>query len=383
MSESSVEVGRCRSCDGDALALVLDLGELPASDHFPPADDPGPDQRWPLGLVMCEDCSLVQLHHRSPAAEEPRAVESATMRRHAAEVVGRVLSAVGAGSGITVREFSSAHGGSWLPDLLDAGLTEPSPDEPASLVVDNHSIIHAEDVDEAFAERARAVTEDGWFAIEFHHVLEQVRQGQFDTVRHGHPVYFSLTAFAALARRHGLEPVDAWAEDVYGGCLVVLCRRPSRGGDADGGGRDRVARILQAERHWQVDVPSGFERLRASATTARGSLIAHLEQAAERGRRVFGYGAGSKSTTLLGAAGTQADRLAAVADLSPSKQGRRLPGTDIPVISPEELIAADPDEVLILTWDIAPEVVRQLRDAGLEADCYVPMPELRRVTPTE
>lgn len=383
MSEGSVEVRRCRSCGGERLALVLDLGELPASDHFPPAGDPGPDPRWPLGLVMCENCSLVQLHHRSPAAEEPRAVESATMRRHAADVVGRVLAAAGTGPGATVREFSSAHGGSWLPDLLEAGLIESSPDDPASLVVDNHSIIHAEDVDQAFAERARAVAEDGWFAIEFHHALEQARQGQFDTVRHGHPVYFSLTAFAALSRRHGLEPVDAWPEDVYGGCLVVLCRRserPARAEGTDEAASDRVARILEDERRWQVDVPSGFERLRASATTARDSLVAHLEEAAERGRRVLGYGAGSKSTTLLGAAGTQAGRLPAVADLSPNKQGRRLPGTDIPVISPGELVAEAPDEVLILTWDIAPEVMRQLREAGLDADYYVPMPELRRVT---
>lgn len=361
----------CRGCGGDRLEQVLDLGRQSACDHFPPADDPGPDPRWPLGLTMCRSCALVQLDHVSPPEEEALAVESATLRRHAEEVTTRILDRVALPERPRVREFSSHHGGSWIEAWRTRGAEEVGTD--ADLVIDNQSIIHSERMDADLAERVAALGEDGALVIEFHHALRQVGGGQFDTVRHGHPLYFSLHAWSAACERHGLVVVDAWAEEVFGGCLLAVARRAGSGCEPSG----TVAEILTAEKDAGITDPTGYALLRDLAQTVRTDVVGHLQEAKDTGRTIAAYGAGSKACTFLGAAAIGPDLLPYTADLSPAKQGRRMPGVGVPIVSPDELVRQAPEEVLILTWDIADEVVTQLRRAGSNARFVVPLPKLR------
>lgn len=360
----------CRGCGGDRLEQVLDLGRQSACDHFPPADDPGPDPRWPLGLTMCRGCTLVQLDHVSPPEEEALAVESATLRRHAEEVTTRILDRVELPERPRVREFSSHHGGSWIEAWRTRGAEEVGTD--ADLVIDNQSIIHSEQPDADLAERVAALADDGALVIEFHHALRQLEGGQFDTVRHGHPLYFSLHSWSAACERHGLSVVDAWPEDVFGGCLIVVARR---GGTPSAA----VTQILADEVAAGATTPEGYARMRELTQGLRTELVAHLQQARVAGRKVAAYGAGSKSCTLLGAAGIGPDLLPYTADLSPAKHGRAIPGVRVPIISPDELVARAPEEVVILTWDIAAEVVAQLRSSGLDATFVVPLPTVHTI----
>lgn len=373
---SVCEVTRCRSCRGSALVTIVDLGEQPACDDFPPAgSEPEGDGRWPLGLRWCPDCALVQLSHTSPGPETPLATTSRTALDHALHMASALRQAVGAQEGATVREFGSAHGGHWLNALVQEGF---SPTEgPADLVIDNHGLIHDEDLDAALAARVAALDDDGVFAIEFHHVLAQMAGRQVDTIRHGHPVYLSLTAWQHACRRHGLVVVDAWEEQVYGGCLVVLARR----GDEATPRAARVEAVLARERAAQLDREEGYDHWGEVVTSVRAAVLEHLRAARASGRSVLGYGAGSKAVTFLGVTGVDASLLPVVADASPAKAGHRIGGTAIEVVPPAELLARDPDEVLLLTWDIADEVTRQLRRAGLtRADLVVALPELRWVS---
>lgn len=364
-------ISSCRGCGGGDLKPVLDLGDQPVCDHFPALADAGPDPRWPLALTLCGDCALLQLDHSSPAPEEPLAVTSATVQRHASRVVARLLDRLPLpAQGLGVREFSSAHGGAWREDLLAAGCLEV-PDE-ADLVIDNHSIIHSEDLLTELRRRAAAVGADGYLAIEFHHALAQLRQTQFDTVRHGHPVYFSLHSWQAACRRVGFSVVDVWEEDIYGGCLVVVARRGEHPASAE------VQAVLAEERAAGATSPAGYAGFAERTATILADLRGYLQAASEQGCTVTAYGAGSKSCTLLGVLGATRTDLPMIADLAPGKQGRRIPGTDIPIVSPQDLVQAAPDDVLILTWDIAEEVIGQLRGLGLtEARFTVPMPSLR------
>ena len=371
-SATALPIVACRGCGSGGLARVLDLGDQPACDYFPPLDAPTPDPRWPLALVMCSDCALIQLDHRSPAPEEPLAVESATLRRHAKEVARRLGERLGLGPGTRVHEFASHHGGSWIAALIERGC-DAVDTGPAAVVVDNQSLIHSEDLEVELAVRVAAMASDGYLVIEFHHALAQLEQGQFDTARHGHPLYFSLTAWRNACRRHGLEVVDAWQEDVFGGCLVVVATR------APASPCGPVEEILRREDEAGVGDPLRYARLDALARRTVEDFTAYLQTAAQRGRRVAAYGAGSKAVTFLGVSGVDAALLPMVADLSEAKHGRRIPGAGIPIVSPERLVAARPNEVMILTWDIADEVMAQLRGMGLtEAGYYVPLPTLAR-----
>jgi C-methyltransferase C-terminal domain/Putative zinc binding domain len=369
----------CRGCAETRAYLVVDLGEQPASDDFPAMDAPLPDAVWPLQLWYCPDCALVQLGPVEALAEEPvRAVESETSRRHAARTVTAVLADHPFLVGGTVREFASHHGGSWLDALAGYGC-RPAPDsEPADLVVDVHGLAHEQDLAGQLALRASALAPEGLLVIEHHHLLPLVEQTQFDTIRHGHWTYLSLTAVSRLAGRHGLRPVRAIGEPVFGGSLrIVLAHQESvHAGDST------VAEVLAAEAAASLDDGNGLKSLADRAAESATALRAYLSGLRQSGRTVAGYGAPSKAAILLGVGGIGRDLLPYTVDASPAKHGLAIPGDRIPIEAVDVLCERRPDTVLILTWDIADEVVAQLETAGLSAEYIVPLPMPHAFIPT-
>jgi len=353
----------CRGC-GTAARQVVDLGARPASDDFPALDAPGPDPVWPLQLWHCPDCALVQLGPVRALLPEPvRAVESATSREHARRIAAAVLADHPQLAGRTVREFASHHGGSWLAALAEHGCRQAAGGEPAALVVDAHALAHDPDVHGCLAERAAALADDGLLVIEHHHLLPLVTQGQFDTVRHGHWSYLSLTAIHRLAGRHGLRVVDAVPEPVFGGSLRVVLAHAA----AEHPVTRRVPQLLAREDAAGLADGSGLESFAVRAGESARLLHGYLADARAAGRRVLGYGAPSKAAVLLGLAGVGPDLLEFTVDAAPLKHGRAIPagtGGRVPIRPVAELTAARPAEVLLLTWDIADEVVAQLESAG-------------------
>jgi hypothetical protein len=361
----------CRGCAGTRAYLVVDLGEQPASDDFPTMDAPLPDAVWPLQLWYCPDCSLVQLGPVEALAEEPvRAVESETSRRHAAQTVASVLADHPFLVGGTVREFASHHGGSWLDALAGYGCTPASDGEPADLVVDVHGLAHEEDVAGQLALRASVLAPDGLLVIEHHHLLPLVEQTQFDTIRHRHWTYLSLTAVSRLAARHGLRPVRAVREPVFGGSLRIALAHQNSAHVAD----STVAEVLAAEAAASLDDGNGLKVLGDRAAHSAAALRAYLVGLRQSGRTVAGYGAPSKAAILLGVSGVGRELLPYTVDASPAKHGLAIPGDRIPIEAVDALRERRPDTVLILTWDIVEEVVAQLETAGWGATYVVPLP---------
>jgi len=363
----------CRSCRSTLVTELIDCGLQPPSDLFPPADDPGPDAAWPLALGQCEQCYLLQLlGEDAPVPEAPLAVGSAAAQRHASESTQLIVSTLGLPPGTTFAEFDSPHGGSWAPALQNLGL-RLAPGGPVDLVVDVQGLIHDSDLESALAQRVACLGPDGHLVIEFHHGLELVRQRQFDMIRHGHPVYLTLSALEPALARHGLQMRSAVASELYGGSLTLTAGRGSQP-DAS------IESILTAEREAGLRDPSLLRALNDELRASTAALHSWLAARVAAGRRVFGYGAPSKAPVLLNLAGVGTDLLPFTADLSPAKQGRRLPVTRIAIKSPKELVEARPDDVLIFTWDIAEEVRAHLRELGIgEVDYYVPLPEPTRL----
>jgi hypothetical protein len=363
----------CRGCGAQDATRVLDLGPQPGSDHFPPISDPHPDERWPLELWLCHRCTLVQLGPTTPRMPEPPlAVESATSKAHARRSVQQILRTAGDLSGHRVAEFASHHGGSWLDHLTDAGARPASATERADLVVDVHALAHEREVGRALQERAARLAPEGLLVLEFHHLLPLLRGSQFDTVRHGHWSYLSLGAVQRLAVEHGLRVVSAQPVPVFGGSLrVLLCHEcATRTSD------DSVPTLLDEEEAAGLGRPESLAQLQEEAQRAAGLLHAYLMRQQAFGRSVLGYGAPSKAPVLLGLSGVGPDLLPFTVDAAPGKHGRRVPGCGVPIRPVEALQAARPDVVLLLTWDIADEVIDQLETAGgWGAQYVVPLPE--------
>jgi hypothetical protein len=344
----------CRFCGEGRGDLVLDLGEQPASDFFPPATDPGPDAVYPLQMWLCAACSLAQLVDDPTTPQEPRGVEPAALVAQAADAVRRADAAGLLPAGARVAEYGSPHGGSWLGPLADRGL-RPVADGPADVVVDCFGLMHAADQSAALADRAAQVAADGVLLVQYHSLATIVRDGQWNALRHGHYAYYSMTALTGMLSVHGLRPLTAWRFDLYGG-TILLAARPECSSDGPARPDEAVTELMAEERRLGVRDPAVLRGLHRDGQAKARGLRRYLTAERLAGRTVAGYGAASRAVALLRWAEAGRDLLPAVADAAPAKHGRRLPGTDIPIVGPEQLAAAPPASVVLFLADLLPEV---------------------------
>jgi hypothetical protein len=299
------------------------------------------------------------------------------MLDHAEASAHRVVSREGLTAGSTVIEMHSAHGGSWSPGLERLGLYPVSPDGQADLVVDVHYLMHQEDLDSVLAAHASRLAKGGVLVCEFFHALPMVTGNLIDTVRHGHYTYLTLLSAIDNLDRHGLIVTWVHESSLYGGSLQLAARRPSPKPDIAASVTDLIVREQKAG----LD---GTDALRAFGTEGRAlarRVRAELESRRTTGRRIAGYGAPSKAAVLLALTGVDQRLLPYTVDLSPAKTGCRIPGAGVPIHAVDALLQDRPDDVLLLTWDIAEEVAEQLSRsaAGTEWDptLLAPLPSLR------
>lgn len=338
----------CRACRGRQLERVLDLGAVPAADYFPLAGAPVTEGEaaHPLAMDLCMTCSLAQLAEDDTVTDEPRGVEPQALRDQAAQAVADVAAA-GWLRGTTVKEFGSPHGGTWVPLLTERGFVEAA---DADVVLDCFGIMHEPDQRAAFIERARATNPSGVLLLQFHSLATIVHDGQWNALRHGHFAYYSMPALINLLDAAGMTAVGAWEYTLYGGTvLLAAVHGPATPGES-------VLRICVRE---AAMAEAGVVReLQRAADQHVDGLRAWLTNRVTAGRRIYAYGAASRAVALFSLARLDQALIHGVADASPGKQGRRMPGTDIPIIAPADLVAAEPDAVLLTVPDLLDEVGR-------------------------
>lgn len=342
----------CRACRDPDPERVLDLGTVPAADYFPLASTPAgtAESAHPLAMVLCHGCGLAQLADDDTVPDEPRGVEPQALREQAAEAV-HTISTRGLLRGDTVTEFGSPHGGTWVPLLTERGFRTAAPGTQASVVLDTFGMMHEADQRAAVRARARALAPDGVLLLQFHTLTAIVAEEQWNALRHGHFAYYSLTALRCLLGDAGLYISDAWAFDLYGGTILIAAQR-----DPSTQPEPFVRRLLAAERAAGITTGRTLATLQAAADRQATALHSWLQDIADRNRTVYAYGAASRAVALFARAHVDHRLIVAVADASPAKTGRRMPGTDIPIVSPHDLLAAAPDHVLLTLPDILPEV---------------------------
>lgn len=343
----------CRSCSGRSGNLVLDLGNQPACDHFPERRDPGPDPGHPLQMWLCSSCGLAQLLGEPTVAEEPRGIEPAALVAQAIDAVERIAAAGWLSGRSRVAEFSSPHGGSWLNLLADRGLAPVADGKPADLVIDSFGMMHNADQSTALANRLARVAPGGLLLLQYHSLDTIIRLGQWNALRHGHFAYYSTSALVDMLAAQGFSARVAWRFDLYGGTVLLAASR-------EPGPRDApdcfVNELLSNDVSLGVRDPVAVGRLQGHAEAHVRGLRGWLLAQRAAGRSVLGYGAASRAVALLCRAGVDRRLLPAIVDTSASKHGLRMPGTDVPIVSPAELDMNPPHLVLLFVPDLLTEV---------------------------
>jgi hypothetical protein len=342
-----------------AGVVVLDLGEQPASDLFPWPSDPTPDPRYRMRMVFSPVSGLLQLEDDPTTPEEVMGVEPAALVRQAELCVADADAAGLIVPGSRVFHYPSPHGGSWNAQLAPFDLVEVTEGE-AELIVDVHGMMHAADQHAAFLERRGHLSDDGVILFMIHNASAIVREGMWNALKNGHFAYYTTPAMVRMADEIDLVAIGAWSYPLYnnGTTMLAFAKKGGRWGSTQA---DTVTALIEAETALGVLDPERVtESLHTALVESVAAIRAYLDGAKDLGLTVAGYGAASRTAALLTSAEITSDDVAMIADASTAKHGRTMPGTRVPIVSPDDLVAAQPDRVLLFVSDLLPEVRRAM-----------------------
>jgi SAM-dependent methyltransferase len=405
----------CRSCERINPVRILSLGRTPLANALVPAADVlKPEPTYPLDLVFCPECSLVQI-----TETVPREVLfthymyfssfSDTIVRHAADSAARLIQSRKLGSQSLVVEVAS-NDGYLLRHYRQAGVPvlgiEPAAniarvaetehgiptrarffdqDLARALCVEGHAadVIHANNVLAHVADLHGFVRglrlllkDDGIAVLEVPYIKSLIDNCEFDTIYHEHLCYFSLKALNRLLTSEGMRIHDVEMLPMHGGSLRVVagrCEHPMMPNES-------VAAFLRQEERSGTTHLHYYEQFASMVEAARSELVGLLHRLKREGRRIAAYGASAKGSTLLNFCGIGRDILDFVADRSTVKQGHYTPGTQLPICAPERLLEEMPDYVLLLTWNFADEILEQQRAFRERGGRFIiPIPKARVV----
>jgi SAM-dependent methyltransferase len=406
----------CRACGGRLTVTMADLGLQPASNAFIASlDQVGEEKRYPLRAKVCESCKLVQVDYDVAPQElfgnyVYFSSYSDDWLAHAKEYCGMARRRFALGSQSLVVELAS-NDGYLLRNFIDMGVPvlgiDPSgtvaaaaekigvptlveffgenlarklagDGRQADLIIANNVLAHVPLLNDFVAGIALLLKPDGTVTIEFPHLLELIEHVEFDTIYHEHYSYISLYAIEQVFSRHGLRIYDAEQLPTHGGSLRIFASHSNRANLQD----SALLRRLRAQENAAglADLAT-YLRFAERVESCRRSLLEFLGQAKREGKVVAAYGAAAKGNTLLNFCGVTPADISQVADRNPHKQSKFLPGTHIPVVSPQALLQSKPDYVLILPWNLQEEIRQQLREIKDWGGRFVTPVPLIRVYP--
>jgi SAM-dependent methyltransferase len=220
------------------------------------------------------------------------------------------------------------------------------------LVVANNVIAHVPDIDDFMQGVAYLLSEKGTATFEFPHLLNLIKENQFDTIYHEHFYYYSLTALSRILVKNALSLVDVEELPTHGGSLRVYVQHEGNAGEA----APEVGHMLEKERSEGLFSKAIYADFHVKAELAKNDFLRFLIQAKSEGKKVAGYGAAAKGNTLLNWASVKPDLIEFVVDQSSSKQGKFLPGSRIPIYPMEHLHVEAVDYIVIFPWNLADEI---------------------------
>jgi len=402
----------CRFCNAALTQSFIDLGSTPlANSYVAPDRLAKPDASYPLHARVCGACFLVQVDAAVPAeeifsdyayfssyaaswVEHARIYAMAMIERFALNTSSKVVE-IASNDGYLLRHFVAA--GMKVLGVDPAANVAKAAKElgvatevaffgkntaarlkalghDADLMVANNVLAHVPDINDFVAGFAVLLKPGGVWTIEFPHLMRLIQENQFDTIYHEHYSYYSLGTVERILAAHQLRAFDVETLPTHGGSLRVYACHAS----AEHETSENLMDVRMHEQDAGMDVLETYRGFGARAGKVKQALLDFLNDAKRRGKKVAAYGAAAKGNTLLNYCGVTADLIEFVVDSNPHKQGRYLPGSRIPIHGPDAIFAAKPDYVLILPWNLADEICKNM--AGIKewgGKFVIPIPMLQ------
>jgi 2-polyprenyl-3-methyl-5-hydroxy-6-metoxy-1,4-benzoquinol methylase len=387
---------KCRHCAAPLGLTLLDLGSAPPSNAYLTAQTLHAPEKWfPLRVLVCEQCWLVQTEDFARANELFDAEYAyfsgfssswlAHCERYVADMAARF--ALDAGSHVvevaandgyllqyvkargipctgieptaSTAAAARAKGIPIVEDFFGVRLAKELVEQgrQADLMAANNVLAHVPDINDFAAGFAHLLKLHGVATFEFPHLMRLVEENQFDTIYHEHFSYLSLGTVSRIFAAAGLAVFDVEELPTHGGSLRVFAQR------ADGGRQprsERVDALLRREADAGMLGAAWYAGFQARADKVKNDFLSFLLKMKSEGRTVAAYGAAAKGNTLLNYAGVRPDLIPYVVDRNPAKQGKYLPGSRIPIVSEDRLNEIRPDCIVILPWNLREEVIAQL-----------------------
>ncbi len=384
----------CRFCGAPLRQTFVDLGATPLANSYVAAADRGrAEPVYPLHARVCGECLLVQVDDVVPATEifsqyAYFSSYSATWLEHARRFAAQAIDEYGltaasrvveiaSNDGYLLRNFVAAGVGCLgvepARNVADAAIKAGIPTEvaffgrataerlrargdAADLLVANNVLAHVPDLNDFVAGLGVLLKPGGVITVEVPHLLNLIRENQFDTIYHEHFSYFSLVTLEKVFAAHRLSIFDVAELPTHGGSLRLFVghegARPATAANLE--------RVRAKEEAAGLHSLAGYSGFAAKVRETCAAFTAFLGRERAADKTFAAYGAAAKGNTLLNVCKVTGATIAFVADRSPAKQGTWLPGSRIPVFPPEKVFAAKPDYLLILPWNIAAEVCEQM-----------------------
>lgn len=386
--------GSCSGCRGNSLLTFLDLGEIPLAGGFPLADTSPENFKYPLSLVVCENCFLVQVKEDiDPAVlfDDYRYLSSVHLGDHFKEFANTVVNwldvksddfivEIGCNDGVLINYLNLSHFTNLLgvdpaknvtsrvlqqiPIMnvyfdLDVAKSIITNRGHAQLVIANNVFAHLNDLYTFLDGIVYLLDLDGTFVFEVHYLGDLIEGFQFDTIYHEHRYHYSVTSLVNTLSRFGLSIIRIDRINNHGGSIRVFAKKGNIGSFT-------FNEILEFEENLGIRDLNTYIAFGIAAKNKIQEIDQFISNI-PKDHKIGAYGAAGRAVTLLNCLTTSSSRIEYVVDDSPERIGRYIPGVLIPIVSRDMLASAPVDEVIITAWTFQTSIVQRIVDAVPES----------------
>lgn len=402
----SKTITKCRLCGAADLRMILELGDQPPANSLRKKITETLEN-VPLTICRCSECTTIQLTETidpkymfsdyiwvtgtSKGARDYSKIFADRIISKLKKIDELYIVEVASNDGTFLQRFKeSGHRvlgvdpaknlaelaqNNGIPTInnffgLDVAKKVTVENGQADIVIARNVIPHVPDPNDVVGGMAECLKKNGVGAIEFHWIGKILNELHYDSIYHEHFFYHSLHSINKLLLRHGLNLFDVAESPISGGSLVAFFSKEKRAVTSEL--KDQLSmedeKGIASLEAWQNFAKMSYEH--------RKKLKLMIDSENQSGKKVIGYGASARSSTMLNFCGIDYNQLVCVADQNPLKHNRYTPGTDLLIISPEEALKKKPDTVVILAWNFKDEIIEDLKEKGFKGSVIVPLPNI-------